>query len=272
MVNGLHLVQMEETSAVKIRLADISKRFGENQVLSDISFDIAAGRNTALIGGAASGKTVLLKCLLGIYPVDSGTIEIDGTDTTNISGDDRIRILNRFGVLFQRSALFDSMTVWENIAFKLVQAAGMGREQARELAVQKLAQVGMTEDVAALYPADLSGGMQKRVALARAVVDDPEILVLDDPTAGLDPILTRSINRLITHSVRGEDRGGGTTVLSVTGDMDSVRRDYDNVVMIHDGRVIWTGDVADIDSSENPYLLQLVNGRSHGPIKMRLRG
>jgi len=176
-------------------------------------------------------------------------------------------LLDRIGVLFQRSALFDSLPVWENIAFKRVTIGKVRRKDAREAAILKLRQVGMKPETADLFPASLSGGMQKRVALARAIMEQPDILLLDDPTAGLDPILTRVINELISRLAHET----GATVLSITSDMDAMRRDYPAAAMLHDGRIIWQGATSDIDHADNPYLDQLVNGRPEGPIKMRLR-
>ncbi|SLN58866.1 ABC transporter ATP-binding protein [Oceanibacterium hippocampi] len=252
---------------IKIRLVDVCKRFGDKQVLDHVSLDIAARRNAVLVGSAASGKSVLLKCLVGLHRPESGRVEIDGVDTVHLKRGERIRMMLRFGVLFQRSALFDSLPVWENIAFKLIQAERMPRPKAREHALEKLGQVGLSADVADLMPASLSGGMQKRVGLARAIAGDPEFLILDDPTAGLDPINTRNINRLINKCVDEL----GATALSVTGDMASAREEYDDLTMIHEGRVIWSGPTADIDRSDDPYLQQLINGRAKGPIKMRVR-
>ncbi|HBF98058.1 MAG TPA: ABC transporter ATP-binding protein, partial [Alphaproteobacteria bacterium] len=168
---------------------------------------------------------------------------------------------------FQRSALFDSQTVWENITFKPLNRGHVKRRVARELAIEKLRQVGMKPETADLLPSDLSGGMQKRVALARAIMEEPDILLLDDPTAGLDPILTRVINQLIG---RLADETGAT-ILSVTSDMDAMRRDYDQTAMLHEGQIIWIGATADIETADNPYLAQLVHGRAEGPIKMRVR-
>ena len=257
---------MTDTAVPKIRVAGVSLRFGEKTVLDDVSLDVPERRNTVLIGSAASGKSVLLKCILGLHTPDAGRIEVDGEDTVHLRGDARIKLLERFGVLYQLSALFDSLPVWENIAFKLMNVHGLSRRSAREVAVEKLSHVGLSADVAALYPADLSGGMQKRVALARAIAGDPEILVLDDPTAGLDPIMTNQINRLIKNAVDEL----GATALCITGDMASVRRYYDNVAMIHEGRIIWSGRTDAIDAAGNDYLDQLIHGRAQGPIKMRL--
>lgn len=255
------------TALAKISLQNVVKKFGDNAVLDDLSLELQAGRNLALIGSAASGKTVLLKCLVGLYPIDGGKITIDGTEISALDAGAREKMLDRFGVVFQRSALFDSLPVWENIAFKRITTGGAKRKDAREAAILKLRQVGMKPETADLFPASLSGGMQKRVALARAIMEQPDILLLDDPTAGLDPILTRVINELIARLAQET----GATVLSVTSDMDAMRRDYPAMAMLHDGRIIWQGATTDIDQAGNPWLDQLVNGRPDGPIKMRLR-
>lgn len=258
---------MTEAPPTKISLRNIVKTFDGVRVLDGLSLDIHAGCNLALIGNAASGKTVLLKCLVGLYPINGGAIEVDRVEISSLDTAAREKLLDRFGVLFQRSALFDSLPVWENIAFKRVTIGKVRRKDAREAAILKLRQVGMKPETADLFPASLSGGMQKRVALARAIMEQPDILLLDDPTAGLDPILTRVINELIARLAFET----GATVLSITSDMDAMRRDYPDVAMLHDGRIIWQGATADIDHADNPYLDQLVNGRPDGPIKMRLR-
>lgn len=251
----------------KISLRNIVKKFGDNIVLDGLSLDLQPGKNLALIGSAASGKTVLLKCIIGLYPIDGGGIDVDGVAVSSLNASEHEKLLDRFGVLFQRSALFDSLPVWENIAFKRVTIGKARRKDAREAAILKLRQVGMKPETADLFPASLSGGMQKRVALARAIMEQPDILLLDDPTAGLDPILTRVINELIARLAEET----GATVLSVTSDMEAMRRDYSAVAMLHDGRIVWQGATSDIDQSGNALLDQLVNGRPDGPIKMRLR-
>lgn len=258
---------MSDTEQPTIRLRGVAKRFGHNQVLEDVTLDVFPGQHMALIGNAASGKTVLLKCIVGLHRIDKGSIEIEGREISRLSTSDQEEMLDKFGVLFQRSALFDSQTVWENITFKRLNRGHVKRRVARNLAIEKLRQVGLKPETADLFPADLSGGMQKRVALARAIMEEPDILLLDDPTAGLDPILTRVINQLIGQLADE----AGATILSVTSDMDAMRRDYDQTAMLHDGQIIWTGATADIEAADNPYLAQLVHGRAEGPIKMRVR-
>jgi phospholipid/cholesterol/gamma-HCH transport system ATP-binding protein len=256
-----------ETNHIKVRVAGLSKSFDGNSVLQDIGLAIPAGKNSVLIGPAASGKSVLMKCLVGLYPPDSGTIEVDGQDMTELRGRERSDLVETFGMLFQQGGLFDSLPVWENIAFKLINRHRLERAQAKEVAIEKLALVNLTPDTADLYPVDLSGGMQKRVGIARALAGDPDLLLLDEPTAGLDPITTNRINAMVRNAV---DKLGATA-FCITSDMHSARHHYDNLFMIHEGRILWSGPTSEIDGADNPYLQQMINGRAEGPIKMRLR-
>ena len=202
----------------------------------------------------------------GMVPPDSGSVKIDGVETTRLSGRERARLVDRFGMLFQQSALFDSMTNWENVAFKLIQDHDVSRAQARDVAVDTLASVGMTPDVADLLPAEISGGMQKRVGFARAIAAKPEIVFLDEPTAGLDPIMTNVINGLILDGVRDL----GATTLSITSDMAGARQVADRIAMLWDGRIIWCGAKSDVDDSGNEYVDQFIHNRAEGPIKMAI--
>jgi phospholipid/cholesterol/gamma-HCH transport system ATP-binding protein len=254
-------------AAPKIRLRGVRKSFGAKPVLQGIDLDVPAGESTVVIGGSGSGKSVTIKCILGLIRADAGRIEVDGTDVTHAGGSQRDALLRRFGMLFQGSALFDSLPVWQNVAFGLIQGRGMKRNEAREIAIQKLAAVGLGPDVGELWPSELSGGMQKRVALARAIAANPEIIFFDEPTTGLDPIMADVINDLIKQCVRDL----GATALSITHDMASVRKIADHVAMIYDGKIIWTGRASAIDSSGNPYVDQFVNGRADGPIQMQIR-
>ena len=256
-----------QSSEIKVRVSGLSKSFGDNRVLEDIDLAIPAGKNSVLIGPAASGKSVLMKCLVGIYLPDGGTIEVDGQELTALRGRERAALVETFGMLFQQGGLFDSLTVWENIAFKLVNRQGLDRTRAKEVAIEKLAMVNLTPDTADLYPVDLSGGMQKRVGIARAIAGDPGLLLLDEPTAGLDPITTNRINAMVRNAV---DRLGATA-FCITSDMRSARQHYDHLFMIHEGRIVWAGPTNDIDRADNAHLQQMINGRADGPIKMRLR-
>lgn len=257
---------MGATDEICIRVQGLTKRFGDHLILQDVDLAVPRGSSLALIGPSASGKTVLLKCLLGLYPVDAGSIEIDGVDLVHASRDDKDELLDRIGVLFQQNALFDSMKIWENICFRPLNRKSMTRAQARDRAVELLGNVGMGPEVADLYPADLSGGMQKRVGLARAVAGKPEILLLDDPTAGLDPILAHAIDRMIDGIVADQ----GVTAIAVTGEMMNIRQRYRRVALLHDHHIQWQGRTSEVDDSHHAALMQMVNGEAKGPISMQL--
>lgn len=251
----------------KIHLNNVCKRFGSKEVLTGVDLDIAQGESVVVIGGSGTGKSVLLKCVLGILTADSGTITVDGEDVTHIAANDRDDSDNKFGMLFQGGALFDSISVWENVAFGLIQGHGVNRAQAKERALETLAEVGLSKDVGDLSPAELSGGMQKRVGLARAIAGSPEVVFFDEPTTGLDPIMADVINDLIVTCVKQR----GITALSITHDMASARKIGDRIAMLYHGKLIWVGDADDVDSSGNAYVDQFVHGRAEGPIKMELR-
>ncbi|HWY61306.1 MAG TPA: ATP-binding cassette domain-containing protein [Rhizomicrobium sp.] len=251
----------------KIELIGVKKRFGSKVVLDGIDLAIEKGSSLVVIGGSGTGKSVMIKCVLGIITPDEGTILVDGVDVTRLKGAARDPVMRKFGMLFQGAALFDSLPVWENVAFGLIQGRGMKRTQAREVAIQKLAKVGLSEDVAFLSPSELSGGMQKRVGLARAIAADPEIIFFDEPTTGLDPIMADIINDLIISTVRDV----GATALSITHDMVSSRKISDRIAMLYNGRIIWQGPTKDIDHSGNEYVDQFIHGRAVGPIKMAVK-
>ena len=255
------------TNTVKLSITGVNMSFGDANVLHDIAIDIPTGRKTVLIGPAASGKTVLMKCVAGIHTPSSGTISLDGQPVTGISQRERNELLADTGVLFQQGGLFDSLKVWENISFRLVNNDGMNRKQARDVAIENLARVNLPANTADLLPSELSGGMQKRVGIARVLASQPSLMLLDEPTAGLDPITTKAIYRLLDRSIENSH----ATVFAITSDMESARTEYDYLFMLHEGRVVWKGAVADIDASGNPYVLQLINGRGDGPIKMRMK-
>ncbi|MBW7852241.1 MAG: ATP-binding cassette domain-containing protein [Rhodospirillales bacterium] len=251
----------------KIQLTDVHKSFGPKKVLDGITVDLPAGQSLVVIGGSGSGKSVLLKCILGLMRPETGSIKIDGEEVVGLPQRERERVLRKFGMLFQGGALFDSLTVWENVAFGLIQGQRMRRAEARERALAKLAAVGLAADVAELWPAELSGGMQKRVALARAIASEPEIIFFDEPTTGLDPIMADVINNLIVDCVKQL----GATTISITHDMHSARKIADRMAMIYKGRLTWVGPAAEIDASGNPYVDQFIHGRAEGPITMELR-
>lgn len=243
-----------------IELVDVHKAFGAKQVLRGVNLTVASGESMVIIGGSGTGKSVTLKCILGLVRPDRGRILLDGQDVTQ---GDREAFLARFGMLFQGGALFDSLPVWQNVAFRLLRGRNRRpREEARAIAIEKLRRVGLGPDTADLYPAELSGGMQKRVGLARAIAAEPQIIFFDEPTTGLDPIMAGVINRLIREIVVEM----GATALTITHDMTSVRAIADRVAMLHDGVVQWVGPVAELDSSGNPYVDQFIHGRPEGPI------
>jgi len=253
--------------APKIRIRGLSKAFGPKVVLDGVDLDVQRGESMVIIGGSGSGKSVTLKCVLGLIEPDAGSIAIDGEEVVGAKTRERERVNRQFGMLFQGAALFDSLPVWENVAFGLLAQKRAERAGAKAIAVAKLAQVGLGADVGDLFPAELSGGMLKRVALARAIAADPEIIFFDEPTTGLDPIMADVINGLIAKTTREV----GATALSITHDMASVRKIADRVAMLYAGKIVWVGPVADIDRSGNPYVDQFIHGRAEGPIKMAVR-
>ena len=256
-----------QAGTAKVELKGVKKRFGRKVVLDGVDLRIDHGQSLVVIGGSGTGKSVMIKCVLGILRPDAGQIFVDGQEISHLHGRASDRVLKKFGMLFQGSALFDSLPVWENVAFGLIQGRGVSRARAKELAIEKLAKVGLGSDVATLYPAELSGGMQKRVGLARAIAADPEIIFFDEPTTGLDPIMADVINELIVSTVKDL----GVTTLSITHDMVSARKIADRIAMLYKGKIIWNGPTADIDASANPYVDQFIHGRAEGPIKMEVR-
>ncbi|MCV3272423.1 ABC transporter ATP-binding protein [Roseobacter sinensis] len=244
-----------------IEMKDIRKSFGSNHVLRGLNLSIPKGTSMVIIGGSGTGKSIALKCILGLVHQDSGTITVDGKDA---SKGDRDAFLARFGMLFQGGALFDSLPVWQNVAFRLLRGSlKRPHEEARAIAIEKLRRVGLKEDVADRLPAELSGGMQKRVGLARAIAAEPEIIFFDEPTTGLDPIMSGVINELIREIVVEM----GATAMTITHDMTSVRAIADNIAMLHEGVIQWTGPVSEMDQSGNPYLEQFIQGKAEGPIE-----
>jgi phospholipid/cholesterol/gamma-HCH transport system ATP-binding protein len=259
--------QVRSAAPPKIRVRGLFKRFGPKQVLDGLDLEIGQGESVVVIGGSGTGKSVLLKCILGILQPDRGSIEIDGQEVTTLSRGAREQVMHKFGMLFQGSALFDSLPVWENVAFGLLQIKKLDRAEAKERAIEVLGRVGLPPAVADLSPAELSGGMQKRVGLARAIATQPEILFFDEPTTGLDPIMADVINELIAGAVRRL----GATALSITHDLASARKIADRVAMLYQGKIIWQGPVGQIDHSGNPYVDQFIHGRADGPIKLDVR-
>lgn len=243
-----------------IEIEGLQKSFGSKQVLRDVNLTVKRGESLVVIGGSGTGKSVLLKCILGLVTPDAGEIRLDGQPVTEATRED---FLARFGMLFQGAALFDSLSVWQNVAFRLLRGASKRpKAEAREIAIDKLKRVGLGPEVADLYPAELSGGMQKRVGLARAIAADPQVIFFDEPTTGLDPIMAGVINDLI-RSIVSEM---GATAITITHDMSSVRAIADSVAMLHEGILRWQGSVAEMDTTSDPYVQQFIHGRAEGPI------
>ena len=243
-----------------IELSGVTKSFGPKQVLRGIDLQLDRGKSLVVIGGSGTGKSVLLKCILGLVRPDAGLITLEGQ---NVLTAEREAFLARFGMLFQGGALFDSLRGWEKVAFRLMRGPlKRPKDEAREIAVEKLRRVGLGPETADLFPAELSGGMQKRVGLARAIAAEPEIIFFDEPTTGLDPIMAGVINALIREIVTEM----GATAITITHDMTSVRAIADRVAMLHDGLIRWSGPVSEMDSTPDPYVQQFIHGRATGPI------
>ena len=244
-----------------IELQNVHKSFGSNHVLRGVDVSVNKGKSLVIIGGSGTGKSVTIKCILGLVTPDQGKILVDGQDVNNAERD---AFLARFGMLFQGGALFDSLTIWQNVAFRLLRGRlKKPQDEARAIAIEKLRRVGLKADVADKFPAELSGGMQKRVGLARAIAAEPEIIFFDEPTTGLDPIMSCVINDLIREIVVEM----GATAITITHDMSSVRAIADQVAMLHEGKIRWSGSIKDMDHSEDPFLSQFINGRADGPIE-----
>lgn len=259
---------MSETNEM-IRARNLHKSFGDKHVLRGVDLDVPKGKSLVVIGGSGTGKSVLIKCIIGLLKVDKGKIEIEGRNIARLSDRDRAYMTQRSGMLFQGAALFDSLKVWENVAFRLLngERKSTSHKEAHARALDCLAQVGLAPEVGDLLPAELSGGMQKRVSLARAIASNPEILFFDEPTTGLDPIMSDIINNLILERVRAL----GATAISITHDLSSARKIADEVAMLYEGRIIWRGSPEEMMHSGNPMVDQFVNGRAEGPIKMAMR-
>lgn len=246
-----------------LELKDVHKAFGPNQVLKGMSIDVEPGKSLVIIGGSGTGKSVTLKCALGLIKPDHGTILFDGQEMVETTGTERETMLARTGMLFQGGALFDSLSVWENVAFRLRKLEKLSRSDAKDRAIEVLKKVRLSSDVADLSPSELSGGMQKRVGLARAIATSPDLIFFDEPTTGLDPITADAINDLIVEQVKGL----GAASVSITHDMPSARKIGDEIAMLFGGEIIWRGPADTVDDSGNAYVDQFVHGRADGPIQ-----
>ncbi|MBR2273764.1 MAG: ATP-binding cassette domain-containing protein [Alphaproteobacteria bacterium] len=251
---------------IKISIRDLYKSFGKKQVLNGVNLDLYQGESLVVIGGSGTGKSVLIKCIQGLLTPDGGSIKIDNQEMVGQNSEIIENMHSKMGMLFQGGALFDSLTVWENVAFDLIQNRGVNKKEAKIVAVKVLRQVGLGADIADLYPSELSGGMQKRVGLARAVITKPEIIFFDEPTTGLDPIMADVINDLIIESAKDL----GATTLTITHDMTSARKIADKIAMLYQGKIIWSGTVRDLDKTDNPFVRQFIQGSSKGPISVEV--
>ncbi len=250
----------------KIQIRGLKKRFGSKVVLNGLDLDVGDAESVVIIGGSGTGKSVLLKCILGLLDPEEGSIKVDGQEVIGMPTREREAVNRKFGMLFQSAALFDSLSVWENVAFGLIAAQGKSKREAKVIAIEKLAQVGLPAQVAELQPSELSGGMRKRVGLARAIATQPEIIFFDEPTTGLDPIMSDVINDLIADCVHRL----GASALSITHDMASARKIAHRIAMLYEGKIIWQGPVAEIDRSGNAFVDQFIHGRADGPIRMQI--
>lgn len=247
----------------KIKVVNLHKAFDTKEVLKGVNLEVQDKESLVILGGSGSGKSVLIKTMTNLMQPDRGKIFIDGIDMNSIKAKEKDNLMNKFGFLFQGGALFDSLMVWENVAFRLINLEKIHRDDAREIAISKLKVVGLGEEVADLFPAELSGGMQKRVSLARTICTDPEIIFFDEPTTGLDPIMSDVINDLIIKSSKSVD----ATTITITHDMASARKIADKIALLYQGRIIWYGSVKEMDETDNPYVQQFVNGRAEGPMR-----
>ncbi len=252
---------------IKVKMDNVHKAFGSKVVLDGVSLEVKKGESLVIIGGSGTGKSVTIKCIQGLLKPDTGSIKVDGQEIVGMSAKEMEKVNAQTGMLFQGAALFDSLNIWENVAFGLIQGKKIKRKLAKEIALEKLAQVGLAKDVADLFPDELSGGMKKRVGLARAIATNPELIFFDEPTTGLDPIMSDVINDLIRSCVKDL----GATGITITHDMSSVRKIADKVAMLYKGKIIWYGDVKEIDNSGNPYVEQFIHGKAEGPIQMEVR-
>ncbi len=257
----------KEVQPSKISLVGVHKAFGRKKVLDGVDLDVRTGESLVIIGGSGTGKSVTLKCILGLLNPDTGHVEIDGQKVDLLPRKEQEELRSQIGMLFQSGALFDSLSVWENVAFSLLQNQKMNKVEAKQIAIEKLAQVGLTKQVADSYPADLSGGMRKRVGLARAIATNPNVIFFDEPTTGLDPIMSDVINDLIVSTVKTL----GATALTITHDMNSARKIADRIAMLYNGKIIWVGTVKDLDKTKNPYVRQFVAGSATGPIDVEVK-
>lgn len=242
----------------KIALSKLHKSFGKRTILNGLDLEIYDKESLVMIGPSGVGKSVLLKCLLGLLPLDKGSVIVDEEETIHLSGKARDTFLKKFAIVFQGGALFDSLTVWENVAFGLIKGQGVSARTAKKKALEKLDLVGMMSSVGEQRPNELSGGMQKRVAIARAIIMEPEVLLFDEPTAGLDPITADLINQLIRRCHNDLD----ITTFTITHDMSTVHTVADRVGMLNDGKIIWKGNLKEMRYAENHFVQKFIHQKA----------
>jgi phospholipid/cholesterol/gamma-HCH transport system ATP-binding protein len=254
---------MDRNSSIKLRVVDLHKSFGEKHVLKGCDLEVRNGETMVVIGGSGSGKTVLIKCIIGLIEPDEGKVHVDGLEITSLGQRDLNEVRKKFGMLFQGGALFDSMRIWENVGFGLLRHTQLGEAEIRKISSEKLRLVGL-RDIEDLMPSELSGGMKKRVSLARAIAMEPEILLYDEPTTGIDPIMADAINELI---IQMREKLNVTSI-AITHDMKSAYKIADRIAMLYQGEIIEVGTPEEIKNSSHPIVRQFIEGRSEGPIKI----
>ena len=250
-----------------IEIQNLQKNFGEKQVLKNINLKIEEGEVTCILGGSGCGKSTLIKCLIRLEEPTGGKIVVDGKDITHLQSEIKLAAIRRhFGYLFQEGALFDSMTVGENVSFGLKYLTDVPESDYPKIVREKLALVGLKPEVADLNPSELSGGMKKRVSLARVLAVNPKVILYDEPTTGLDPIMSDIISDLVLdlkHKL-------GVTSVVITHDMRSAFKIADHIAFLYEGEILLYGTPEEFRRTDNPYVKQFVNGSSHGPIQMKL--
>ncbi|MDG1436580.1 MAG: ATP-binding cassette domain-containing protein [Rickettsiaceae bacterium] len=252
------------TENLKIQIKSLHKSFGNHHVLKGINLEVKKDSSLVILGGSGSGKSVLIKSIVGLITPDSGSILYDNKDSINISSKERLAILENCGYLFQAGALFDSLNIKENITFFAQKIYSLNKNDVTDLARSKLQSVGLPDRILNSYPSELSGGMQKRVALARAICTNPKIIFFDEPTTGLDPIMSNVINDLII-KIREEL---GATTITITHDMESARKIAKEVAFLYDGKILWSDSINKMDKADNKYLQQFITGSAKGVVTL----
>jgi len=254
-------MNFSKDTKIKVEFKNVAKQFGDRVILKDFSLKIPEGKTVVILGGSGTGKSVSIKCLLGLLTPDNGDILVDGKSVVKLKEKHQYNLMKKFGMLFQFGALFDSLTNWENVSFALLEH-GMDRKKAKKIATEKLALVGLGKHVADLMPAEISGGMKKRVSLARAICTNPEVVLYDEPTTGLDPITADTIDRLI---VEMRDKLN-ITGIAITHDMQSAFKIADYIALLYKGEIIYYDTAENTKKTDNPYIKQFINGEESGPI------